>query len=670
MLQRIVGIMFCCLAFLATDAGAEGDAYAEARAQFQSAWSTVETAPLEPPPADSDALRTYPLYPYLQAARLERQLTLVPAPKPDAPVAGLLPLDSSIETFLATVNDQPVSRGLRRDWLKSLANRRAWEKYVEEFVLERDGEDANLRCQWYSARIALGRTEDLAPAVAETWLTPKSLPDTCDASFDWLRARGGLGNDLVEQRARLALGAGEAGLARFLARSLPESTAAPILQWASLIEQPKTAINALIAAPDRTVETEALLDGWRRFARSDADAAATLYPSLIEARRLDERGASPFALAVGVSQAWSRLPRALEFFAKVRAEDFDERGHEWHVRAALWAGDWARVRKAIDAMPESLRNQNRWRYWAARAAEQRGDTTAAREGYAAVIPTDNWYAVYSAARLGRPFAPNLKPLLLDQAQIALLGTEPGFVRARELLLCKLDNEAGTEWRATFDALKPEQQGQSVGLAARWAWQIQAISAAAKQGIFNDYDLLYPRPYDGDVRAASARTGLPPELIYAIIRQESLYRADAGSSAGALGLMQLMPETARRTARKADLPAPTRDSLLIPSVNIPLGSAFLKSLIDRAAGQVPLAVAGYNAGPAAVRRWLPAAPMETDVWVENIPFNETRAYVQRVSWHALVFAWLNDRKPRDVSDWLTTIQTPAVDAALTATPAQP
>jgi soluble lytic murein transglycosylase len=670
MLQRIAGIMFCCLAFLATDVGAERDAYAEGRAQFLSAWSTLETAPLEPAPADGEALRTYPLYPYLQAARLERQLALVPVPKPDTPVAGVLALDSLIETFLASVNDQPVGRALRRDWLKSLAGRRAWDKYAEEFMLERDGGDPTLRCAWYSARIALGRTEDLAPAVTETWLTPKSLPDTCEAAFDWLRARGGLGKDLVEQRARLALGAGEAGLARFLAKSLPESTAAPILLWASLIEQPKTAITALIAAPGRSVEANALLDGWQRFARSDADAAASLYPSLVESRRLDERSASPFALAVGLGQAWSRLPRALEFFGKARLEDFDERGHEWHVRAALWAGDWASVRRAIDAMPESLRNQNRWRYWAARAAEQRGDMTAARQGYATIVPTDNWYAVFSAARLGQPFAPNLKPLPLDDAQITLLGTEPGFARARELLLCKFDDEAGTEWRATFDALTPEQQAQSIGLAARWGWHIQAISAAARQGIFNDYGLLYPRPYGDDVRAASARTGLPQELIYAIIRQESLYRADAGSSAGALGLMQLMPETARRTARKADLPVPTRASLLIPSVNIPLGSAFLRSLIDRAAGQVPLAVAGYNAGPAAVRRWLPAAPMETDVWAENIPFNETRAYVQRVGWHTLVFAWLEDRRPRDVSSWLSTIQAPAVDAALTQTVAQP
>jgi soluble lytic murein transglycosylase len=214
----------------------------------------------------------------------------------------------------------------------------------------------------------------------------------------------------------------------------------------------------------------------------------------------------------------------------------------------------------------------------------------------------------------------------------------------------MQSEANLEWRVALDALTPGQQTQAVRLASEWAWHLQAIAAAARLGLFNDYELLYPRPFDEEVRRSARANRLSPSLIYAIIRQESLFRADAASSAGALGLMQLLPETARITARKAGLPPPSRSELLQPSVNSPLGSAFLRDLIDRAAAQQPLAVAGYNAGPAAARRWLPAAPLETDVWVENIPFNETRAYVQRVHWHELVFDWLEDRKPRDVSPW--------------------
>ncbi len=185
-------------------------------------------------------------------------------------------------------------------------------------------------------------------------------------------------------RAKAALDAGQAALARILARSLPESKAAPINQWAGLIEQPRASVEALIANPSRSVDREALLDGWQRYARADPEAAADRYAALVQARGLDARSASPFAIAVGLRLALARNARALEFFSLGHPDDFDEQAHEWHARAALWAGDWPRVRKAIEAMPDSLRGQNRWKYWAARSAEQAGDSSIAQQGYASV----------------------------------------------------------------------------------------------------------------------------------------------------------------------------------------------------------------------------------------------------------------------------------------------
>jgi soluble lytic murein transglycosylase len=306
-------------------------------------------------------------------------------------------------------------------------------------------------------------------------------------------------------------------------------------------------------------------------------------------------------------------------------------------------------------MPEALRSQARWKYWGARAADQLGDAALAKQGYAATLPTDNWYAVLSAARLGQRFAPSLHPIGLNDREIERLAAEAEFVRAHELELCEMETRAVAEWRAAYSRLAQPQQVQAIGLAARWGWYMQAIAAAAKLGLFNDYDLLYPRPYDTQVRKGATLSGLPQDLIYAIIRQESLYQPDARSSAGALGLMQLLPETARHTARTWRLPAPTRSSLLEPSVNVPLGSAYLRGLLDRSSGQASLAIGGYNAGPGAVRRWLPDSPMAMDVWVENIPYNETRNYVQKVSWHMIVFGWLDERKAKDVSAWLGTIR---------------
>ena len=316
-----------------------------------------------------------------------------------------------------------------------------------------------------------------------------------------------------------------------------------------------------------------------------------------------------------------------------------------------------RGRDGIAVMPEDLRSQNRWRYWAARAAEQLGDKVAAKQGYTDVLPTDNWYAVLSAARLGQPFVPTLVPMGLNDREMAALATQPAFVRARNETLRPGDAGNRPEWRAAYTSLAQPQQVQAIGLAARWGWYLQAIAGGSEA-----QDLRRLRPaLSATLRSRGAQgldaIGTATDLIYAIIRQESLYRADARSSAGALGLMQLLPETADERRRRGTCRCRSTSSLL-------------RALGERAArfgvparplrpqrGQASLAIGSYNAGPGAVRRWLPESPMAMDVWVENIPYNETRGYVQSVSWHMIVFGWLAERKARDVSGWLGVIRAP-------------
>ena len=622
------------------------DAFAEGRRLFMSAYAAAGSATGGVPSQDPEALREYPLYPYLVAARLEPRL-------------GDPGVDAELRAFIDHYSDRPVGQSLRSRWLMQLAGSKRWDTYLSIYRAELDDSLA-ARCNAYVARIALGRTDGMATQALADWESPKSLPSACDPVLGWLRAQGLLTPVLLERRARAALAAGESTLARQLVAALPPAQSAPLLQWADLIDKPVPTVEGLIANPTASVEPAALLDGWRRYARADAEKAAERYPALVASRGFDEVAAGPYALVVGYQMSLSRKPGALAFFARAQPGDYDERTWEWHARAAIWVGDWSRLGAAISAMPENLRAQARWKYWAARVADLTGDAAAARQGYQSVIGSDNWYAVLSAARLGQPYAPTVEPAGLSDAGIARVAGLPAMVRARELELCDLQPQSVTEWRAGSAALPREDQVQAIGLAARWGWYMQAIAAAAKLGIFNDYDLLYPHPYDSEVRRGASVSGLPRDLIYAIIRQESLYQPDARSSAGALGLMQLLPETARITAKKWQLPTPTRGALFDPSINVTLGSAHLRDMIDRWGGQAPLAMGAYNAGPNAVKRWLPAEPMSLDAWVENIPYNETRGYVQRVSWHMVVFGWLSDRKPRDVSSWLTMVRAPGVD----------
>lgn len=639
------------VALSAPAASTADDPYRREREVFIKLYENLATG-RDTTGAASEALRNYPLYPYLEAARLRRAVL-------DAPTATTH--DQAIEDFLKEHASDPAARELRHAWLTTLSERRAWGPFLAHYA--DSSADEALRCRSFEARIDLGRTEGLAADVAKQWLTPKSLQE-CERAFDWLRAEKALGPDLIEQRARLAIDKNNLGFARQIVAMLPAERAAPLTQWIALLERPRS-VDQYIASPDKSIDAKILLEGWTKLARNDRDGAIARFENLMKARQFSAREASPFALALALPLSWDRRSEALHYFALVDPADLDDAALEWQARAALWAKDWPLVSRTIAAMSAAQRNHARWRYWAARAAEVANDPELARQLYRSVLADDNYYSAMSAARLGEHVVPRLEKLPLDRTQITELRELPGFVRARELYWAGLRPQAMLEWARGFATLSETARSQAIHLAAQWGWYDQAVATATEQRVFNDYALLYPRPYDREVQGAARLTALEPELIYGIMRQESLYRADAISSAGARGLLQLIPETARRTARVWKRPRPSTEDLLDPRVNVPLGAAHLRTLIDRFNGQTPVAIAGYNAGPNAAARWLPSGSIDSDIWIENIPYNETRTYVQRVLWHSIVFAWLRTGQAQRTDAWVTRIARPPAKAALSA-----
>jgi soluble lytic murein transglycosylase len=637
-------------AFAATARDTSRDTFKEERELFLQAYASVDAAlPSKAGQSngseheDGRKLRDYPLYPYLQAARIRHALS--------DPTADLAIVDQRADAFVTQHGQEPVGRDFRRAWLASLGERQQWDKFLQYY--SDDLNDEILRCMSFDARIALARTDDLAAAVATAWLTPRSLL-ACEGGFNWLRAQQKLTPELIEQRIRMALRENNVAFARQLIPTLPAERATPMQQWAQLLENPQRGFNALLTTPAATVDPEALLAGWTRLARTNRDVALQRYDDLIRVRGLNATAASPFAVALALSLAWDRRPEALTYFDKVIAVDLDERALEWQTRAALWAGDWQRVASTIATMPSTQRELARWRYWAARAAEQRKDLTLARTLYSSVLADDNYYSAMAAARLDQTVEPHPQKLVTDEEQLKQLQQLPAMLRARELFLSAMRPQALAEWQHAYTMLSAQTRPHTVTLATRWGWYEQAIATATQHRIFNDYELLYPRPYDAEVSAAAKLTQLEPELIYSVMRQESLYRADAVSPAGAMGLLQMMPETARRTAQNWKRTRPKTDDLLIPATNVTLGAGQLRMLIDRFRGQTVVALASYNAGPAAAARWLPGEAIESDIWIENIPYNETRTYVQRILWHSVVFGWLETGKPQQTESWMARV----------------
>jgi soluble lytic murein transglycosylase len=611
----------------------------ELRTRFRAAYAAAGSSQIA---VDDAQLQSYVLYPYLRAARIERALGS----------AGRV-WNAADDAALALVTEQgaaPVAAALRRSWLASLARRGLWPAFVDHY----DAAVATvaLECQYWNARVETGTATDLVPTIAARWLTPYRLPPECEPAFQWLRAQGALPNPLIERRVELLLDNGQTAFARTIARRLPPESASPLIARADFIDKPAATLDAWLANPDWNADFAAVEDGWARLARDDPDAALGRFPSVAARVGNEETDALTLRLALGL--AWDRRSETLEYFARVSTPLLDDAARAWQARAAMWAGDWALVTGAIEAMSEPMRAQPAWRYWAARAAEERGLEAEAEAGYGAILDTDNYYSAMAATRLGERIVPNQMPFPPDAAAIDALATRAPFERARELSLVGLRNQATVEWQYGYAELSENARPQAIHLAAHWELYDVAVATATSFGIFNDYELLYPRPYREEVVAAAKLTDVDRALLYAMLRQESLFRPDAASSAGALGVAQLTYATARTTAQRWKLPAPKPADLFDAGVGITLGAARLADLLVQFDATLPAALGAYNAGDGAAERWLPGKPVDSDVWIENIPYDETRAYVRRVLWHSLVFEWLETGRAQHPRSWLEKI----------------
>lgn len=578
----------------------------------------------QPDIPDSPALEQYAIHDYLVAARLRRDLSLSADEN----------LDAAIDAFLHSHAGQPVTHALKRDWLASLAQRRRWDWFLPRSV---DVADPALICDRLEARLSTDDTPGLAAAALARWMVPQKAPAECADVFAWLRRQGLLTASLAETRTRAALSADNARLAREFAADVPIERRTALLQWSDLLDSPRSALNVVATHPSWAVEPEALAEGFEKLTRTEPANALRLLANLVarDDLTLELKGRLKRAAALGA--AYDRDPRAIAAFDDVPAAAVDGPVQEWRVRAALWNGDYARALTWTEQLSPSLAAQPRWRYWHARAVAATQGDAAAAPLYGEIAGLRDYYGYRAADRLALPYNLNVRPSALNAAAQAMLANTAGVIRAHELFDCDMTDEATSEWNAVLEGADNALKVQAALLASNWGWFAQSITTLAQTGEFDDVTLRYPRPFMDAVSRASKLAQLPQDWILAVMRQESLFRKGAVSRADARGVMQMVLSTASAVARRWHLSSPGRDGLFDPSIAVPLGAAYLRELLDRYGEQLTVSLAAYNAGPAAVARWLPRAPMDADVWIENIPYNETRGYVQHIVEHIVAFA---------------------------------
>ncbi|AZZ45043.1 SLT protein [Pseudomonas sp. MT-1] len=578
----------------------------------------------------ASALRDYPLEPYLAYDDLTARLKTAS--------------NDEVEKFLAEHGDLPQASWMKLRWLRLLAARGDWRPFVAHYDPKMNFTE--LDCLYGQYQLISAQKEQGYATAEKLWLVGKSQHNACDALFERWEDEGQLTEALRWKRAKLAVENGNYGLAKFLVKSLPTLKAQGELLL-DVAQKPQ-----LLSQPERfSPATETMGDvvsiGLRRLARANPEQALGLLDSY--ARRMSFSAEEKVSIArqIGLTLAKRFDPRALKVMAEYDPELRDDTVSEWRARLLLRLGRWDDVYALTQRFPEELANSNRWRYWKARSLElAKPKDERAVQLYQPVAGERDFYGFLSADRIQAPYKLNHQPLALDPKLVQKVRNTAGIRRAMEFHARGQIVDGRREWYHVSRLFSRDELVAQARLAYEMEWYFPAIRTISQAKYWDDLDIRFPMAHRSSlVNAAKARE-IHPSWVFAITRQESAFMADARSHVGATGLMQLMPATAKETAKRFGIPLSSPQQVLNPNINIQLGAAYLSQIYGQFNGNRVLASAAYNAGPGRVRQWLKNADhLPFDVWVENIPFDETRQYVQNVLTYSVIYGQkLNSPQP--------------------------
>jgi len=553
----------------------------------------------------SSQLQQYVLYPYLQYAAITQQLDLTAQPQ--------------VDNFLQTYADTPLAARLRIDWLFSLAVKQQWQCYLKYY---QPTTDTTLQCYYAQALWQTQQKNQALKLLPDLWLSANDVPDACMPIFKIGQASGALTTDLVWQRVQLEL-KNKKSLDKNLLTLLPTVLQVPAKLWQIVRDKPSLVTDpALFAINDNYTHT-ILLDSIQHFAVQKPQQVAALWPALQSEYNFSEQDKQIITRAIAIELARSADPDALNWLAQVKPLYVNNLVKIWRIRAALALQNWILVRYFIAQLPVAESQQSIWQYWYARALAQTDQLTQAQTIYQQLAQQVNYYGLLASQQLRNHY----QPVINNDAQVNLaqITIIPAIQRAYELYSLHMINDARREWQWATKTMDPSQLRTAAQLAMQWNWYDRALMTAAKAGDY-DFAVRFPVAYRAQVISSAQQQNLDPAWVLAIMRQESAFMPDAKSRVGALGLMQLMPRTARLLSTNIG-----NLGILNANNNITLGSRYLNHLDSEFDNNQTIATAAYNIGPTRLQKWLPLyKKLPADIWVDILPWQETRNYVRTVT----------------------------------------
>jgi len=596
-------------------------------------WSAVDTLSA----SERQSLEDYVLWPDLRAAWFR---------------ANLKKIDhGQVEDFLGHYGLLKPARELRYRYALHLARIGHLESYLSIYQQFYQGLDvAKLDCLALQAELEAGRTARVVNRAVDLWTVGESQVEECDPVFQFLSNQNHLHQTQYIRRFELAIDARKFSIAHWLSKSIDQQHIDVASQWITAQRNPESFVRNDKKWTNDATTREQLVYAIERITYDDPELALTLWSGISGGNRFSAEQELRTSRHIALWTARDNLPGAYELLIKLPVAAQNDEVMRWRARSSLRKHNWSNLLADIDAMNSAQLDTEEWRYWRGIALQRINRIPEGEAMLTELATSRSYYGFLAADELGLPYALGGSAFVADEERLSELGDRPDLTRARELFRVGLDGRGRSEWDATVSYFDKADKMQVAILAHRWGWHSRAIAAAASVGDYDDLSLRYPMPYDETFEEYAADASISSTWAYGVARSESLFMRDVRSSAGAIGLMQLMPATGKKVAREIKLPYSGLDTLTDPQSNIRLGTTYLGQMAKRYGGNQVLATAAYNAGPHRVDAWLPqVGDLDARIWIENIPFNETRGYVRRVLAAEAIFHWRMTGEVRRLSE---------------------
>ncbi|XOV80228.1 MAG: transglycosylase SLT domain-containing protein [Aestuariibacter sp.] len=555
-------------------------------------------------------LQNYPLYPYVE------QKTLLRYP--------YLSNEKRIAQFLSEYENTPLDRPLRRKWLQHLARQQRPEMFLKYY---RELNNVELACQALLFQIGDNQpSPEQLQQIEAFWLVGKSQPKECDPLFDMWEEKDQRSNELILKRIELAADGGRTTLIPYLKRLLPEEMRYLADLWLAIRRAPSHLTEQsrfLGRYPD--IEARIITYGMKRLIWRRPELALRYWSPLSEKYPLTTEQKQQVSRSFAIALAAKNHKNAELWLEKAASSKADEDIYRWHLTEVLRAQNWRHAFEVLQTVPNSVADNLSYQYWLARAMEELQMVEQATTIYQSLAGNRHYYGFMASGKLGRPVSMMNKPIAVDSLDKQRVMAIPAMQRAQLFVELQRFTSARREWNHLMPALSKPEKAIAAYLANEWRWFDQSIHTFSDSGYLDDVERRFPLAFKEHMLSSAKNHNVNPAWAFAIARRESAFKPDARSGVGAQGLMQLLPGTVNYLERRKV----HRNKLYNPEYNLEMGNRYLSYLMGRMEGNHILATASYNAGWRRVQNWIPEEKTDLDIWIETIPFSETRNYVKAV-----------------------------------------